>query len=199
MKITKDLRLGFPIETEKFGSVLVYSMPITRDTFELFFQELGAVFKACYGKDDDGAVHLALVGPQIAYSALKSAAVRAKTWDKPGGVQLGLVAEIERLTMVSYADPDGGGWKSVPFTVAKRGEILNEDEALEVLNSLVFFTAALKVAPRPLVETMLPVIAESLNWEFGSWSCTDFIDSYVKSMKVDSTEEPAPNLSSIIA
>jgi len=199
MKITKDLRLGFPVETEKFGTVLVYSSPITRDTFELYFQELGAVFKACYGKDDDGAVHLALVGPQIAYSALKATAMRAKTWDKPGGVQLGLVSEIERLTMVSFADLDGGGWKSIPFDTAKKRQILDEDEALEVLNSLVFFTAALKVAPRPLVETMLPVIAESLNWEFGSWSCTDFTDSYVKSMMESSPPEPETKLSSIIA
>jgi hypothetical protein len=180
--------------------VLLYSMPITRDTFELYFQELGAVFKACYGKDDDGAVHLALVGPQIAYSALKSAATRAKTWDRPGGVQLGLVAEIERLTTISYADPDGGGWKSIPFDTAKKREILDEDEVLEVLNSLVFFTAALKVAPRPLVETMLPVIGESLSWEFGSWSCTDFTDFYVKSMRADPPEPETPQkLSSIIA
>jgi hypothetical protein len=198
MKITKDLRLGFPVETGSYGTVLVYSSPITRDTFELYFQELGAVFKACYGKDDDGAVHLALVGPQIAFSALKAYAMRAKTWDKPGGVQLGLVAEIERLTMVSYADPDGGGWKAIPFDTAKKREILDEDEALEVLNSLVFFTAALKVAPRPLVETMLPVIGESLGWEFGSWSCTDFTDFFVKSMRAD-PPEPETKLSSIIA
>lgn len=201
MKITKDLRLGFPLDTEKSGTVLVYSLPITRDTFELYFAELGAVFKSCYGKDDDGAVHLALVGPQIAYSALKSAAMRAKTWDRPGGVQLGLVAEISRLTSISYAEPDGTGWKTIPFDLASKREILNEDEALEVLNSLVFFTAACKVAPKPLAESMLPVIGESLNWDYGSWNCTDYIGFWEKSIRAAQPEAAAPELkqSSIIA
>lgn len=188
MKITKDLRLGFSLETEKLGIVLAYSLPITRDTFELYYAELGAVFKACYGSDDDGAVHLALVGPQIAYSALKAHSMKAKTWDKPGGVQLGLVSEIERLTSISYADSDGSGWKTIPLALARKREILNEDEAMEVLNSLVFFTAACRVAPKPLAESMLPVIGESLGWAYGSMSCTEFLASWQNST-LDATSE----------
>lgn len=201
MKITKDLRLGFPFESEKLGTVLVYSTPITRDTFELYYAELGAVFKACYGSDDDGAVHLALVGPQIAYSALKSYSQRVKTWDKPGGVQLGLVSEIVRLTSVSYAETDGSGWKTLPLDLAQKREILNTDEVQEVLNSLVFFTAACKVAPKPLAEQMLPVIGESLGWAYGSMTCTEYLDSWQKLTPDATSEKPSAeqSQSSIIA
>ena len=200
MKITKDLRLGFPFETEKLGTVLVYSSPITRDTFELYFAELGAVFKACYGNDDT-AIHLALVGPQIAYSALKSYSTNARTWDKAGGVQLGLVAEIVRLTSISYAEPDGTGWKTLPLAVAQKRELLDDDESLEVLNSLVFFTAACKVAPKPLAESMLPIIQQSLGWVYGSMTCTEFLDSWQKSTPDAMSEKPSdePSQSSIIA
>jgi len=195
MKITKDLRLSFSIESEKYGTMLVHSHPIGRETFELFFAELGAVFKACYG-DDDEARHLALVGPRIAYAALKKAAVAAKTWAAPSGVEAGLVNELIRLTSISYVSPDGGGWQTLPMATATTRGVLDEDDTEEVLNSLVFFTAACKAGPRKLVAAMLPVIAESIGWEFSFSTPTELIASFQTSTQGEPTEVKA---SSIIA
>jgi len=202
MKITKDLRLAFPIETEERGTLLIYSIPISRDAFGLYFAELGAVFKACYAGDEEG-IHLALIGPQIAFSALKAASMKLKSWDKPGGVQEGFVNELIRLTSVSYASVEGG-WKTLPMAVAQERGILDEEDAQEVLNSLVFFTAASRAGPKLLVESMLPLMTQSRGWEYGCWTCTDFIASWVKSNEGTTSDSPTPdpapaNLSSIIA
>ena len=202
MKITKDLRLAFPVDTEERGTLLIYSIPVARDTFELYYAELGAVFKACYAGDEEG-VHLALVGPQIAYSALKAAALKFKTWEKPSGVQAGLVNEMIRLTSVSYVEAESG-WKTLPMAVAQERGILDEEDALEVLNSLVFFTAASRAGPKLLVESMLPLMTESRGWEYGSWTSTDFIASWAKSNSEETSSASAEtsssaNLSSIIA
>lgn len=192
MKITKDLRLSFSFESSKFGTMLVHSLPIGRSVFELYFAELGAVFKACYG-DDDEARHLALIGPRIAYVALKKAAMQAKTWE---AVEAGLVNELIRLTQVSYIEPGSPGWQTLPLATLQSREVLDEDDSEEVLNSLVFFTAACKAGPKKLVEAMLPVIGESIGWEFGFSSSTAFIASLEKSTPKESTTEKA---SSIIA
>lgn len=195
MKITKDTRLSFAIESDEFGTILVHSIPIGRDTFDLYFAELGAVFKACYG-DDDEARHLALIGPRIALPALKAAALAAGTWKTPTGVEAGFINELVRLTSIAYVAPEGGGWQTLPMANAQGRKILGEDDVEEVLNSLVFFTAACKAGPRKLVAAMLPVIAESIGWEFTFSTLTEFIASSQKSTP-DESSTATP--SSIIA
>ena len=188
MKITKDLKIAFQVDTEGHGSVLIYSPSITRDTFELYYKELGRVFADCFGGDENGQ-HLALVGPQMAYAALKSVAREMGTWDNPSGVQNGLINEIVRLTQVAYAT-DTDGWKKVPMATARAHGILDEDAAGEVLNSLVFFTAVCKVAPPKLAGGLLPVIAESFGWAFGSWGFSEYIDSLPKSTPAEISTMP---------
>lgn len=186
MKITKDLKLAFSVETTTHGTVLIYSPSITRETFELYFKELGKVFAECYADDDEGR-HLALVGPQIAYSSLKAAAKALGTWDTPSGVENGFINELMRLTQIAYADK--AGWKKIPMATALAHGVLDDDATEEVLNSLVFFTAACKAGPRKLASTLLPVVAQSLDWAIGSW--TDFsayIDSLPKSTPAATSE-----------
>lgn len=195
MKITQATRLSFSIESDKFGTILVHSIPIGRETFDLYFAELGHVFKACYG-DDDEARHLALIGPRIALPALKAAAIAAGTWKTPSGVEAGLINELVRLTQIAYVAPDGGGWQTLPMANAQARDILDEDDVEEVLNSLVFFTAACKAGPRKLVAAMLPVIAESIGWEFTFSTLTEFIAFSQKSTQAEPSTEKA---SSIIA
>jgi hypothetical protein len=187
MKITKDMKLGFSIETEASGTVLVYSSSISRDTFELYFAELGRVFADCYGNDDDGR-HLALVGPQVAYASLKRAAASMGSWGGPSGVQAGLVNELIRRTQIGVAFESG--WKQLPMATAQAREILDEDAAEEVLNSLVFFTAVCKAGPKKLASSLLPVVTESLGWDLGSWDFSGYVDSLKKSIAdEDSTTE----------
>lgn len=189
MKLTKDLRLAFDVETEKHGLVIVHSLPIRRETLEIYFAELGAVFNACYAEDDDGR-HLALVGPRIAFMALKAAAKAAGTWDTPSGVENGLVNEWVRLTNIAHADANGAGWVQLPLhTAAKRG-IVDEESYDTILSTLAFFTAASRVGPKKLVEAMLPVIGQSLGWETGSWSFTEFIASLQTSTPDETSKTP---------
>ena len=186
MKITKDLKLAFSVETETHGTVLVYSPSITRETFELYYKELGKVFAECYADDDEGR-HLALVGPQMAYASLKSAAKSLGTWDTPSGVENGFINELVRLTQIAYADKSG--WKKIPMATAQAHKVLDEDGTEEVLNSLVFFTAVCKAGPKSLASTLMPVVTRSLGWETGSW--TDFsayIDSLPKSTPSETSE-----------
>jgi hypothetical protein len=195
MKITKDTRLSFSIDSDKYGTILVHSLPIGRDTFELYFAELAAVFHACYANDDE-ARHLALVGPRIAFAALKSAALARGTWKTPSGVEAGLINELVRLTQIAYVPEGGQGWQTLPMATATSREILGEEDVEEVLNSLVFFTAACKAGPRKLVSAMMPVIGESIGWEFSFSTLTAFIDSLERSTQ----DEPSTAIpSSIIA
>ena len=83
-------------------------------------------------------------------NSLKSIATKNGNWDGAGGVKFGLVNEIIRLTNVMICGKNG--WESIPFEIAVRREMLNEDEEAEVLSAIVFFTAISKVAPKDLCE-----------------------------------------------
>lgn len=193
MKITKDLKIAFSVETETHGTLLVHSASIGRETFELYFAELGKTFHKCFGGDEE-AQHVALVGPQIAFVSLKASAVAVGTWDTPSGVKNGFVNELIRRTMVAYADAHG--WKQIPMASAQARGIMDEDAAEEVLNSLVFFTAVSKVAPKKLAAGLLTVVAGQFDWEFGSWDFSEYIASSVKSTPAATSTTP---VSSVIA
>ncbi len=189
MRITKDLRLAFPLESEKNGTIHVYTQPIKRDTFELYFAELGAAFNACF-RDGDPQ-HLALAGPRTAYAALKKAARADGTWDTPDGVENGLINEMKRLTTIAYATPEG--WKQVPMATAQAHDILTEEDVFDILNPLVFFTAACKVGPPKLMGELLDVVAKSRGWETGFSTCTAYVDS-LKPLKPDESSMPKGQL-----
>lgn len=182
MKITKDLRLVLPVDTESHGTVQVCCLPIKRDTFEMYFAELGAVFNACFREGDPK--HLAVAGPRIAFAALKKAAMNDGTWDTPSGVENGLINEMIRLTTVSVAGP--GGWETHPMALAQSRGILDEDATYEVLNALVFFTAACKVGPPKLMENLLDVVTASRGWE--CFSSSTSISAYLASLTASTTD-----------
>lgn len=161
MKIDRSLNLVMRVETESSGIVHIHSASISRPIFEQFYLELGKVFSQCF--DSTNPSHLALSAPQLAYPALKSIATSQGNWDGVGGVKFGLINEIIRLTSILMATEQG--WESLPFDVAVKREIINEDEELEVLSSLVFFTAISKVAPKGLRVSFLEMAGTIRNWE----------------------------------
>ena len=152
------------VQTAKNGLVYIHSASIGRSVFEQFYLELGKVFSQCF--DSVNQAHLALSAPQLAYPALKSIATKAGNWDGAGGVKFGLINEIIRLTNVVFAGENG--WESLPFDVAVKREILDEDEEAEALSSLVFFTAISKVAPKDLKNSFLEMAGSLRNWELTS-------------------------------
>jgi len=158
------------VQTGRNGLVYIHSASISRSVFEQFYLELGKVFSQCF--DSINQAHLALSAPQLAYPALKSLAIKAGNWDGNGGVKFGLINEIVRLTNVIMSTEKG--WETIPFDVAVKREILDEDEEAETLSSLVFFTAISKVAPKDLKNSFLEMAGALRNWEISSLDCTAF-------------------------
>ena len=81
--------------------------------------------------------------------------------------------EIVRLTNVLVATENG--WETLPFDVAVKREILDEDEEAETLSSLVFFTAISKVAPKDLKNSFLEMAGSLRNWELISSDVTEYL------------------------
>ncbi len=178
MRITKDLKIAFSIESEAAGTVHVYSSPIARAVFEDYFSELGSAFTECFSQSKPERVVVA--GPQIALPALRNAAINAGTWaTAPGGrvgVKDGLVEEIKRLTTVSTAVA-GKGWESLPLSTALARESLDEDDEAAILGVLVFFSAVCRAAPRKMAEALLPVVSSAHKWRLGSFTITEALGS----------------------
>ena len=193
MKIDRNLNLVMRVETENSNNVYIHSASISRSVFEQFYLELGKVFSQCF--DSNNPSHLALSAPQLAYPALKSIATNAGNWSGVGGVKFGLVNEIIRLTNVVFANERG--WEAVPFDVAVKREIVNEDEQFEILSSIVFFTAISKVAPKDLRVSFLEMAGALRNWELSSSDCTEFTNGLLILTKKEPTGKKAKESSLI--
>jgi hypothetical protein len=175
------------VQTEKNGTVHIHSTSISRSVFEQFYLELGKVFSQCF--DSINQAHLALSAPQLAYPALKSISTKAGNWDGAGGVKFGLVNEIIRLTNVMVSTEKG--WESMPFDIAVKSEILNEDEEAEAISSLIFFTAISKVAPKDLKNSFLEMAGALRNWELTFSECTEYMSGLPTLTKKESTGKKA--------
>jgi hypothetical protein len=160
VKIDRHLNLVMQVQTANKGLVHIHSVSIGRSVFEQFYLELGKVFSQCF--DSVNQAHLALSAPQLAYPALKSISQKAGNWDTADGVKFGLVNEIIRLTNVVFTGENG--WETLPFDVAVKRGILDEDEEAETLSSLVFFTAISKVAPKDLKNSFLEMAGALRGW-----------------------------------
>jgi len=194
VKIDRNLNLVMQVQTGRNGLVYIHSASISRSVFEQFYLELGKVFSQCF--DSINQAHLALSAPQLAYPALKSLALKAGNWDGNGGVKFGLINEIVRLTNVIMSTEKG--WETIPFDVAVKREILDEDEEAETLSSLVFFTAISKVAPKDLKNSFLEMAGALRNWEISSLDCTAFQNGLPIQTKPETTGKKVKE-SSIIA
>lgn len=175
------------VQTEKKGIVYIHSTSISRSVFEQFYLELGKVFSQCF--DSINQAHLALSAPQLAYPALKSISKQMGNWEGAGGVQFGLVNEIIRLTNVLVSGEKG--WETIPFDTAVKREVLNEDEEMEALSSLVFFTAISKVAPKDLKNSFLEMAGALRNWELTSLDSMEYMSGLPILTKKESTGKKA--------
>jgi len=192
MRIDQKLNFVFPIDTPNNGVAYVYSMPISRSVFETYYSVLGKVFTKCFDSQD--AKHIALTAPQVAYPALKAAAIADGNWDSAGGVHSGLVNEIIRLTTIMFVG--AAGWETIPMEQATKRGIIDEDIEAEVLSVLCFFTSITKVAPKSLASTFLEMAGSLRNWQFTSLGCTVFMNSLPTSTEEKNTTQ---NLSQVIS
>jgi len=182
MRIDRNLNLVMQIQTANSGTVFIHSVSVGREIFEKFYLQIGKVFSQCF--DGVSSAHLALSAPQLAYPALKSISIADGNWEGRDGVNFGLINEIKRLTNVLVSGENG--WQMLPFDVAVKQNILDEDEESEAISSLVFFTAISKVAPKELKNSFLEMAGSLRGWELTSSDCTAYLTGLTTSTK----EEP---------
>jgi len=193
VKIDRNLNLVMQVQTAKNGTIHIHSVSISRSVFEQFYLELGKVFSQCF--DSVNQAHLVLSAPQLAYPALKSIATKAGNWEGAGSVKFGLINEIIRLTNVLVSSEKG--WESIPFGVAVKQGILDEDDEAEILSSLVFFIAISKVAPKDLKNSFLEMAGALRNWVLTSLDATAYMNGLPISTKKEPTGRKAKDSSVI--
>jgi hypothetical protein len=174
LTLNRKLNLVLSVETEN-GQIHVHSSPIGREVFEDNFLVISRAFTAVY-TNGLGPV----TGPRVAALLLKDEAKKLGVWER---TQQSLMAEIYRLTNVIAAGDNG--WQSFPFMVAKQRGILNDDEAAEVENCLVYFTCASSIHLR----AELAVAMEGLSTLWGAQTTLSNVTAFMSSLQTSTLEE----------
>jgi hypothetical protein len=173
-KLNRKLNIVITVESDN-GNIYVHSAPIGRQVFEDNFLVISKAFTQVY-THGLGPV----TGPRVAALLLKQEAQALHIWEK---TQQSLMAEIYRLTNVIA--PGDGGWESLPFDVAKKRGILDEDVAAEVENCLVYFTCASSVHLR----AEQTVAWEGLSTLWGAQTTLLNVTEYMRSLQTLTQEE----------
>lgn len=189
MHINKKLNLVVAVERD--DQVLhVHSMPVAYEVFQQFYLVLSKTF-ALLGQQGLGAV----AGPRIAAQLLEDVAkttarsTRANWWEGEDGVERGLQAEMIRLSNLLL--PTENGWQTVQLSDAISREILDKEEAGDVLNQLAFFTVVWHAAPRVDREMLANQGARLYGSSTTSSSFTEFATFLKTSTKDEPTGENA--------
>jgi hypothetical protein len=168
----------------------VHSTPLSAETVDRYFMILAQTFAAVFNNGLGIAT-----GPAVAMRILRSLAQEQKVWeDGPGlvGVKNGVVAEIERLTMVSV--PNGKEWSAVPLSVAIDRKFISEDDKTEVENAIVFFIVASATLARAQRKALITAAAGLWGAQTSPLNSSEFTDSLKTSTGTVSSggTSPAP-------
>lgn len=190
MRLNAKLNIVFPVDTDA-GTVHVHSTPLDRATWEQYYLVLSKTFSRLF---TEGLSVVA--GPPIAAMLLRQVAQETaapgggNAWDGPDGASRGLMAEIRRRTNVTVSTDRG--WETVPYEVAVREKRIDEDDAAEVENVLVFFIVTSAVLRR--ADKMEPILdGMSRLWDVlpTSLNSTEYAASLPTSTEAASTGETA--------
>jgi hypothetical protein len=184
VKLNRKLNLVLSVETDE-GPIHVHSSPIGRNIFEDNFLVISRAFTAVY-TNGLGPV----TGPRVAALLLKQEAETLNIWPK---TQQSLMAEIYRLTNVIAPGPNG--WETMPFDVARKRDILDDDAAAEVENCIVYFTCASSVH----LKAELTVAMEGLSTLWGAQTTSSNATEYMRSLPTSTQEETTgENLKTVV-
>jgi hypothetical protein len=175
-KVTLDrkLNLVLSVETEK-GPAHIHSSPISREVFEDNFLAISRAFTAIY-TNGLGPV----TGPRVAALLLRDEAKKLGSWER---TQQSLMAEIYRLTNV--VAPGENGWESMPFDIAKKRGILDDDAAAEAENCIVYFICASSIHLR----AEMAVAMEGLSALWSARTTSSNVTEYMRSLPTSTLEE----------
>jgi hypothetical protein len=174
VKLNRKLNLVLSVETGD-GTVFVHSTPISREVFEDNFLVISRAFTQVY-TNGLGPV----TGPRVAALLLKKEAQELGVWER---TQQSLMAEIYRLTNVIAPSPNG--WEQMPFDVAKKRGVLEDDTASEVENCIVYFICASSIH----LKAELAVATEGLNTLWGAQTSLSNVTEYMSSLRTSTQEE----------
>ena len=182
MRINRKLNLVIPVDTD-IGTVYVHSTPISREVFEKYFLVISKTFATIYRQGLE-----VVAGPRVAGIMLKRVATDLGIWEGDEGVELGLVAEMRRLTNVLIPNAEKkGGWDLMGLQDAIDRDILDDDEVSEVEGAVTFFMCASSMHRK----TELPAILAGMTslWDAltTSSSCTEYRDFLATSTEAKPT------------
>lgn len=170
MHIDRKLNLVIPLERESGVCPHVHSTPITYEVFRTYYR---VISRAMCQMMADGTIGM---GDRIILPALEDVAKEMGRWDGPGGVENGLLAEIERRTNV-YAPEGHGGWQLVPFAVAVKQGTITQAERDRIFGSIVFFSLSSEAFPSDKAQMLTNAVAQTLNGHATFCDCTEYRSS----------------------
>jgi hypothetical protein len=175
MRINKALNLVVPLSDEKGW---IHATPVSYEIFEKYFLPISKAHATIY-KEGLGAI----AGPRVAYLMLKKVAEELGMWEGEDGVENGLMNEVFRLTNVIVTGAQG--WVTLPLYEAIRQEKLDDEEMLEVKNTLVFFILASFMHKKTDRELSLRLMTSLYGGQITLLTCME----YVASLPISTTEE----------
>lgn len=191
MKIDRKLNLVIPVEREDGTSLWIYSTPIRREVFETYYLVLSKTFSSLMRNGLDPRS-----GPSVAALMLRDVAtstprdVNSNWWEGDDGVggKAGLLAEIVRLSTCLVGTVDAG-WQTLPLQEALDKKLVTDEERMEVMSLLCFFTVSSLVAPKQDRPVLVNGMAAIYQLEPTSLLFTDWANSFKTRMQDANTGE----------
>lgn len=180
MKIDRKLNLVIPLERDDGSVIYAHSSPISREVFEAHFLVIAKTFNTIIA---EGLSRIS--GPRISALTLKMIAEKMGIWEGQSGVKNGLINEMHRLTAI-FA-PGANGWETIPFPEAVKTGVIDEDEASEVENALVFFSCAYRMWRKQVWPEMLIPCLELWGGQITSSNATEYRTSLPTLTQVENT------------
>lgn len=178
-----DKRLNLVVALDRGGGeppLYVHSEPLRLETFKTYHLVLSKTFATLMGEKlsvTAGPGVAALVLEEVAKTTNRAPGVT--WWEGVDGVENGLLAEMRRLCNVVAPGPDGAGWAASPLQVAldRTPPVLDEEELLEVMNQVTFFTVISSAAPRKDRPAMIRGAAYLFDGQTVSLNCMEYAAS----------------------
>jgi hypothetical protein len=182
MKIDRKLNLVQKFESGG-TSIYVHSTPISRVVWEEYFE----VIAKTYSKIFSGGMG-ATSGPRTASLMLRKIAKSDGEWLGDGGVEIGLMGEIRRLTSVVVAGP--GGWQAIPLETAIGRNVIDADSVSEAENAIVFFIVASAVLSGAMNAAKLAICLGVMTSLWGVQTTLSDVTEYAASLAISTVAEP---------
>lgn len=189
VSINRKLNLVVPILRGDKTELYIHSVPIMPETFKVYHLVMAKTFSTLAQNNLDprsGPSVAAMVMEEVAKSTWRLPGMN--WWEGPDGVggEAGLMAEIIRLSNVIRPTKEAG-WQSIPLQSAINQNLIDEEERMEVINLLCFFTVVSLMAPRADREKLVKGLAAIYELQATYSTSTDWINSLTTSTVEETT------------